>query len=118
MSSFRKIFFISIMIILIIGLSFNICFGIDENQFLTSSDKISNTSTNASSDLATDSLTTSNGNSNETLTRSVEQPSTTVSSISSVSNTSTFTNILSIALVVIGILLVLLAIAILLRLHR
>lgn len=98
MSNFKKIFSITVLIILF---SFNICFAINENALST---------------YTTNEITTNTVDSSETLNNE-DTASTIVSSVSSLSDNSTITNILSIALIVVGVLLILLAIAILIRLH-
>lgn len=133
MSNLRKIFLLTILIIVI---SFSSCFAIDENQFLSNTDaSVDSTATQTTSenygdnsqvenvgqvDATTTDSDTSTVSSNPISSSSTveDQQSTTVSSVSSVrQNSSTISNILNIALIVIGILLILLAIAILLRLH-
>ena len=113
MSKFTKIFLISILIIIV---SFNICYAIDEAELYNT------TNVNSSN--------SSFGNSiiQENTTNSVEIPSfsettedittTTVSGVSSISEVSTVSNILNVALIVVGVLLILLALAILIRLNN
>ena len=102
---------ILLFFILILTLSFNLCYGIDENI------------TNQTNDTSTPNIVSNETTNiqNESINMAEEDTystSTTISSATNVSNNSTVTNILIIALIVIGILLILLAIAILIRLGK
>lgn len=107
-------------VLLIIILSFNLCFAIDEDELYNTSDNNILNSSETENDYSTDDYVYNTSPINTYATESAtsnSDVSTTVSGISSISDVSTLTNILNIVLIVIGILLILLAIAILIRLH-